>query len=177
MIRSTHTWRIESLDIHSPEHILSEVREAITACASDDAFAASAQAMSDSRTNLALNMLAHLNRLPLARHFMTEILSRFERDADRSRFGLVNAVTSLARDTMDPQRRWDLESLGGAIAAGADLTRTPYPPPLSAPRVLATSIDLPSPAFQTGRCGSATTAFTHNPSTRVLCPFGYPLLR
>jgi hypothetical protein len=32
-------------------------------------------------------------------------------------FGLVNAVTSVARDQKDPQVRWRLEELGGGILA------------------------------------------------------------
>jgi hypothetical protein len=52
-----------------------------------------------------------------------DILDRFTKGSDRSRFGLMNAVTSLARDTRDPELRWRLEELGGAIPAG----RVPSP--------------------------------------------------
>jgi hypothetical protein len=34
---------------------------------------------------------------------------------DQSAFGVLNAVTSLARDTRDPETRWQLEELGGAL--------------------------------------------------------------
>ncbi len=47
-----------------------------------------------------------------------QFLRRFRSQPDRTRFGLVNAITSLARDTRDPESRWRLEELGGAIAAG-----------------------------------------------------------
>jgi hypothetical protein len=50
---------------------------------------------------------------------MQEIMGRFFGDEDRTRFGLMNAVTSVARDTSDPETRWNLEELGGAVAINA----------------------------------------------------------
>jgi hypothetical protein len=46
------------------------------------------------------------------------ILERFFREPDRSRFALMNAVTSVARDTADPELRWRLEEMGGGIPVG-----------------------------------------------------------
>ena len=48
---------------------------------------------------------------------MEDIVSRFTRGRDDSVFGLINAVTSVARDTRDPETRWRLEELGGSIPA------------------------------------------------------------
>jgi hypothetical protein len=48
-----------------------------------------------------------------------QVLDRFFHDGDPTQFGLMNAVTSLARDTRDPDLEWDLEVLGGGIAVGA----------------------------------------------------------
>ncbi|MFZ5831522.1 MAG: hypothetical protein ACOY3P_15670, partial [Planctomycetota bacterium] len=45
------------------------------------------------------------------------ILDVYEQEGDDSVFGLMNAVTSVARDEPDPQIRWDLEELGGSIPA------------------------------------------------------------
>ena len=56
--------------------------------------------------------------LPSASALSSEIADRFERQGDSSRYGLANAFTSLARDTKDPELKWDLEELGGAIALG-----------------------------------------------------------
>lgn len=42
---------------------------------------------------------------------------RFFGEADLSRIGLMNAVTSVARDTRNPEMRWGLEKLGGEIPA------------------------------------------------------------
>jgi hypothetical protein len=48
---------------------------------------------------------------------LIEMLERFWRERDPSRCGLMNAVTSVARDTAEPRRRWELEELGGALVA------------------------------------------------------------
>jgi hypothetical protein len=49
---------------------------------------------------------------------MTGVLSRFGNEGDRSRFGLAQAITAVARDVQDPELKWDLEKLGGAVALG-----------------------------------------------------------
>jgi hypothetical protein len=43
------------------------------------------------------------------------IMDRFFEGRDPSRFGLMNAVTSVARDTSDPEVRWRLEEFGGGV--------------------------------------------------------------
>jgi hypothetical protein len=94
------------------------VREAIRACAAPGAFAEVAGRMrsaAETQADLALNLLPHLRRFPQAAQFLREIIVRFEREGDRSGFGLVNAVTATARDAPDPRARWELESAGGAL--------------------------------------------------------------
>lgn len=54
-----------------------------------------------------------------------EIRDRFLRDNEQSLYALINAVTSVARDTRDPRLRWRLEKLGGRIASGGTATMTP----------------------------------------------------
>ena len=54
---------------------------------------------------------------------MTGVLSRYGKEGDRSRFGLAQAITAVARDVQDPELKWDLEKLGGAVALGT-LRRT-----------------------------------------------------
>ena len=49
---------------------------------------------------------------------LRQIMNQFIRETDQTRFSLTNAVTTVARDTRDPEVRWRLEELGGAIAAG-----------------------------------------------------------
>jgi hypothetical protein len=53
--------------------------------------------------------------IPAARQ--EEIVRRFRDAGDRTAFGLMNAVTSIARDQDDPEVRWQLEKLGGGVPA------------------------------------------------------------
>jgi hypothetical protein len=53
---------------------------------------------------------------------MPSILERFVEGRDTSRFGLMNAITSVARDTRDPEVRWRLEEMGGGIPAALSPT-------------------------------------------------------
>ena len=53
----------------------------------------------------------------LDRDLIRAIMQRFARDRDQTIFGFMNAITSLARDTRDPQTRWRLEELGGSVLA------------------------------------------------------------
>ena len=105
------------------EGVIPLLREAVRACCSREAFTRSAAEMSATRArpgdpdfleDLLLQVFGH-SRVPA--HFVRDILSRFERARDRSQFGLMNAVTSVARDTAHPELRWSLEELGGGIAA------------------------------------------------------------
>jgi hypothetical protein len=59
-------------------------------------------------------LLLRLNR-ETKRRVNDEVLHRFAKEGDDSRFGLMNAITSVARNTRDPEARWHLEKLGGMI--------------------------------------------------------------
>ena len=63
-----------------------------------------------------LRVLPHVPPDVRARVLRT-IVRRFEAEDDGSTLGLVNAVTSVARDTPDPEMRWRLEELGGGMLA------------------------------------------------------------
>ncbi len=100
------------------------LREAIRACCSEEAFAASAEGMRSAReaeADLALMVTPMLATLPpkVVESLIRAIFGRFREERDRSRFGLMNAVTSVARDTRDPDLRWRLEELGGGIPVAA----------------------------------------------------------
>jgi hypothetical protein len=60
------------------------------------------------------------------------IVRRFEAGRDGSILGLVNAVTSVARDTADPETRWRLEELGGGMLARLPDRAKPVQPALEA---------------------------------------------
>jgi hypothetical protein len=98
------------------------VRQAVQACCAPEAFVTSTgeiRAAVGSDIDVVLTMLPFLSRLnrPGQTSIVQEIMGRFFREGDRSRFGLMNAVTSVARDTRDPELRWRLEEFGGGIAA------------------------------------------------------------
>jgi hypothetical protein len=117
------TRHVEASAFDTPEQVLTEVRQAIRACCAEEVFSATANEMRSAReaeADLALNLLPLLSRWrsPERMPVLRSIMERFFQDRDRSRFALMNAVTSVARDTRDPQLRWRLEELGGGIAAG-----------------------------------------------------------
>lgn len=99
------------------------VREAVRACCAAEAFTTAAGEMRAAtganidNIDTVLRILPSIARLHAAGHtsVVQEILGRFFRDGDQSRFGLMNAVTSVARDTRDPEMRWRLEEFGGGI--------------------------------------------------------------
>jgi len=102
--------------------VLDRVRDAVRECCGAEAFKTNVAHMAasrDARADLMLHLMPFLSRMTDAhrRTAFDSILRQFHRDKDRSRFGLVNAVTATARDTRDPEKRWRLEELGGAIAA------------------------------------------------------------
>ena len=109
---------VEIPEFGDPRPVLHEVREAIHACASNEAIRSTTHAMAMAREqhtepSVWLMMLEREGRLK--RSDAVQIMSRFADVGDPSRFGLMNAMTSLARDTRDPQRKGDLEELGGAL--------------------------------------------------------------
>jgi hypothetical protein len=64
-------------------------------------------------------LLARLRGTAASSEIITAVMDRFFAGPDQSRFGLVNAVTSVARDTRDPELRWQLEEFGGGIPVAA----------------------------------------------------------
>ena len=126
----------EALSIEVPDYVdtawvRAPVREGVRACASDQALRRCTRAMEESRRVRAeptmwLMVLERMGRLTMAES--RSVLSRFDKGKDPSRFGLLNAMTSLARDTSDPGRRSDLEELGGSL-----VVPPATPPPRLAP--------------------------------------------
>jgi hypothetical protein len=104
------------------EEVLSELGEAVRLCGAEEAFAAGTEQL---RTAVETEAEGFLNLMPLVSRVAPElraelihhILDQFTADRDRTVFGLMNAVTSVARDTRDPDLRWRLEELGGGIPA------------------------------------------------------------
>jgi hypothetical protein len=120
------TQRLERVESYAgggeaPE-VLAALREAVQACLAEEVFAGFTEQMrsaTEVEADLVLNLMPMLSRLPAETRgrLLADITQRFTAERDRSLFGLMNAVTSLARDTRDPETRWRLEEFGGAIPA------------------------------------------------------------
>jgi hypothetical protein len=112
----------------SEEDLEGAIRDAIRTSCAQEVFAEAAEMIRAARGRGFRGHQMALRQL-LRRDFtdgirlIPEVMNRFRAEGDRSAFGLMNAVTSVARDTADPETRWRLEALGGAIAAG----RLPVP--------------------------------------------------
>lgn len=109
------------------ENTLWDVRMLVRACAARDVVAATTREMRGAidvelehrEANAALQAMPLLARMPrhLAAYVVRQILRRFDHEGEGTAFGLMNAVTSLARDTSDPELRWRLEESGGSVPA------------------------------------------------------------
>ncbi len=122
------TRRLDRVDSLDSGRAASAIREAVRACCAAENFTAVADEMrsaSEMQADLVLTLMPLLARLPnsdTVAQLFSDIMERFINDADSSRFGLMNAVTSVARDTSDPEMRWRLEELGGGILAERPVT-------------------------------------------------------
>ncbi|MBI3862263.1 MAG: hypothetical protein HY290_10245 [Planctomycetia bacterium] len=122
MAQALETCHLTGIDEISCDEASESVREAIATCCSDKAFTTAVEQTRSAATiqaDLALSILSHLSHFPADRlsDFLAMIFERFTNGRDNSRYGLMNAVTSVARDTRDPELRWRLEELGGGIPA------------------------------------------------------------
>jgi hypothetical protein len=137
---------VERVDVAAPSTainaVLEELRDAIRAAAAPAALETTIGAMRSAAQREADVMVQLLPLLPhmppgLRASLVRTIVRRFEAERDGSILGLVNAVTSVARDTVDPETRWRLEELGGGmrarlperpkpIAPAAELVETAY---------------------------------------------------
>jgi hypothetical protein len=124
---ATQSLRIERCGFapSAVEDVAERLRQAVRDCCADDAFAggfAELRSATDSGIDLALTMIPGLSRLlgtGARSRIFTAVMDRFFAGPDQSRFGLMNAVTSVARDTRDPEVRWRLEAFGGGIPVAA----------------------------------------------------------
>jgi hypothetical protein len=124
--QATQTRHLVDLDLRTPDEATYLLREAIRACCAEEAFTDAARQMRTAReveADVTLNLMPFLSRFPhAAARLLPQIMERFLGERDPSRFGLMNAVTSVARDTRDPETRWNLEEFGGGIPAAVPPT-------------------------------------------------------
>lgn len=111
---------LEDLHLQEPEIARQCIREGVVACCADEVFSEAVHGMrsaGQTEADLAISQLPLFSRFSGSRHaeLLSQIMDRFFREDDRSLFGLANAVTSVARDTNDPDLRWNLEELGGTV--------------------------------------------------------------
>ena len=126
MPQVAETRRIERVDFAAPsdaiEAVNEHLREAVRACSAAEVFDYAVRQVRFATTREIPWTVFHLLlRSSLRRTISTtpqeEILRRFRDAGDRTAFGLMNAVTSVARDQDDPEVRWQLEELGGGVPA------------------------------------------------------------
>jgi hypothetical protein len=115
---------LTDLHLQDPDSALESIREGVEACSSREGFSGTIRRVCtacEMEADLVIALLPFISKLSARGNskVLAEIMDRFFRESDRSRFGLANAITSLARDTRDPLLRWDLEELGGGVALGA----------------------------------------------------------
>jgi hypothetical protein len=121
---ATETRHLDRADFESDsdDALVATLREAIQACCAQEAFETAADEVRssiESKVDLALTLMPMLSRLRAAvsSELLASIMDRFFEGRDNSRFGLMNAVTSVARDAHNPEMRWQLEKIGGGIPA------------------------------------------------------------
>ena len=126
MPQVVETRRIERVDFAASSDAIEDVnehlREAMRACSAAEGFAhatrqirfaTTTEVSSDVSTLLVFSSLWRA----IPADLQDEVMETFLEDDDRSAFGLMNAVTSVARDQDDPEVRWQLEELGGGVPA------------------------------------------------------------
>ena len=97
-----------------------QLRDAVMACADPEVFQTATEQLriaAHSEADMAITLMSYLSRWgpAVAGPLIAQIMGRFHDEGDRTAFGLMNAVTSTARDTTDPELRWKLEELGGGV--------------------------------------------------------------
>jgi hypothetical protein len=112
------------------EEVLEEICDTVHMCASAEAFRESLDDIRQAAAvrgdaDLLLNLLSSMPRGTMSPQILAEIVRRFSRDEEDSAFGMMNAVTSVARDTRDAHAKWRLEELGGAVPALVRPVRSP----------------------------------------------------
>jgi hypothetical protein len=117
------SWSIAALHQQEPYAVLQSIREGVGICCGKEVFAENVRKMRTAcevQADFALTMLPMLSRLSGhgQREILAHIMNQFFREKDHSQFGLANAITAIARDTRDPELRWNLEEFGGAVAIG-----------------------------------------------------------
>ncbi len=102
------------------EAVEEQLREAVRSCAAPEVFAEAARQVRNAAAfelpSGTMDLLLS-SQETISEDLREEVRQRFVKEADDSLFGLMNAVTSVARDQKNAEIRWDLEELGGSVPA------------------------------------------------------------
>jgi hypothetical protein len=120
MSQALESTRLTHLDWGDPNEALDKIREAVNQCCAEEEFQVSVEQMRiaiDAPADLSFIASSITELLGDQSELMLRIFERLASGTPPSAFELMQDVTSFARDLKDPVLRWDLEELGGAIAA------------------------------------------------------------
>jgi len=140
--RTVQTQHLADLDSQGPVEAVETVREAVMACCEPDVFAGTLEQVVTVQDLTADIMVAQIPMMTILsrfsgaghHHLLATFMDQFFRGGDRTVFGLANAITATAREVRNPDLRWELEELGGAIAIGAASPSPQFRPPATAQR-------------------------------------------
>ena len=105
------------------DQVLQQISDAVAACTSEESRAdyfdqIRESALAPASMDLLLTIMPLVpGLLEQSPGLLSTILGEFDMANDRTGFGLMNAITSTARDTHDPETKWELEKLGGLVPA------------------------------------------------------------
>ena len=129
MVLGSHRIELLEVDVTTASaaftgSVVAELRDAIATCAGPVCLEECVEMMrraTEVDGALAITLLTHLLRAQtdVEREMLMRMIERHGAGGDPSAYGVFNAVTSLARDTADPDLRWRLEALGGQLLQSA----------------------------------------------------------
>jgi len=130
MSQALESTRLTRLNWGDPNEALDRICEAVGQCCSEEVFRVSVEQFRtalDAPADLSFMASGIWERLG---HQAVPMLQFFERLANGnlpSTFEMIQDITAFARNLKDPVLRWDLEELGGSIAAACSQSRPIFP--------------------------------------------------
>jgi hypothetical protein len=133
--------RRDNADLVLDSDVIGCVRDAVRCCCAPEAFEHGLNEMRgtlEQQADTMLSLLPMLRMLPasIRERLLAQCFDSLHSDAgrrrgdERTRFGLMQAITATAREQNDPETRWRLEELGGGVPVMT--AASPSPRPLAA---------------------------------------------
>ena len=106
----------------SADAALDSIREAVRGCCTVEAFEGALEEMRRALTipaDRAIMLMPALSQMAAQgnHRIVSEIIDAYLAEGERTGFGLMNAVTAVAREVDDPELKWELEECGAGIPA------------------------------------------------------------